>query len=589
MLNFFKKRRTITAVDILDERINLESKSTAIGASGVMLAALVVYLFIPAKIAHANYLLSWLILQWFFGVTWLFFIYYHQTYKKEFTRKIWSLASSIICSFYGFMWGAGWVFFISSVNRDNLQAALIFTIILSGVFSGGLLATIFNLSSLISFTLCSLIPPFIHSLLNNNAGEFNLWFSTSIIIYMLACTAFSLNLHNFLLDTLEQREEKAKLLALLDIEKQKVEQISLDKTRFLASASHDLRQPLQALAIYHEIMQEQIKTSNKIDYETLLKIESSIIALNTMLNAMLDISQLDSGKCKPAKKDFKLNDIFKHIYSDCYPLALKNNIHLKVLDTNFIVFSDPVLITRIIRNLVENAIKHMGRKGKILLGARRKGNNISIEVLDTGIGIPLNKQKDIFKEFVQINNPERKRNQGLGLGLFIVKRLTEELNTSIELVSSPNQGSIFRFQIPLGKNLDNTHANQHNTHYTEEKNNTSKILLIEDDPDVLDSLNSLLTIWGYNVTALFNPKIYDILTNIDNFNIIISDYQLNDQLNGIKAISIIRERLNLPISAIIITGNTNPRLIEKLKKYNIQYLYKPIEPLHLKKMLNDLR
>ena len=123
MLNFFKKRRTITAVDILDERINLESKSTAIGASGVMLAALVVYLFIPAKIAHANYLLSWLILQWFFGLTWLFFIYYHQTYKKEFTRKIWSLASSIICSFYGFMWGAGWVFFISSVNRDNLQAA----------------------------------------------------------------------------------------------------------------------------------------------------------------------------------------------------------------------------------------------------------------------------------------------------------------------------------------------------------------------------------------------------------------------------------------------------------------------------------
>lgn len=586
-LKFLKKRRTITDTDVLDERIKLESKSTAIGASGVMLAALVVYLVMPLTIEHANYLFSWLILQWFFGVIWLFFIAYHNVYKTAFTQKIWPLVSSTICSFYGFMWGAGWVFFISSINKENLHTALIFTIILSGVFSGGLLATIFNLVSLIAFMLFSLLPPFLYSLLNND-GLFNAWFSVSIIIYMLACTAFALNLHNFLLDTLEQREEKAKLLALLAIEKQKVERISLDKTHFLASASHDLRQPLQALTIYHEIMREQIKTSNKIENEILLKAESSIIALSTMLNAMLDISQLDAGNLKLTQKDFKLNEVFRHIYTDCQPLAVKNNIYLKVLETNFIVFSDPILITRIIRNLVENAIKHLGRPGKVLLGARRKGNTVSIEVLDTGIGIPLAKQKEIFKEFVQVNNSERKRSQGLGLGLFIVKRLIAELNSSIDLVSEPNKGTVFKFRIPIGKKTSELKNLQQVLHNTEVDNSLSKILLIEDDPDVMDSLNSLLTIWGYDVTALFNPKIYDILNNLENFKLIISDYQLNEQLNGIKVIEIIRERLNLFIPAIIITGNTNPIILKKFKKHNIQYLYKPIEPLYLKKILTEL-
>ncbi|WP_298608133.1 ATP-binding protein [uncultured Thiothrix sp.] len=574
----------LKAEDVLSERIRLESISTAIGASGVMAIACVMYFIFPDDLVHGDYLGLWLVAQLVVGTIWLAFIYKHKQQATPITLKLWPYCSTIVCSFYGLIWGAGWVFFISDTNAYQIKAAVIFTITLGGVFTGGVLATLFHLPSLLSFTLCSLLPPLISSFIH--AGIFHNWFGLSLCVYMLACAAFALNLHRFLLETLEQREDKKRLAQQLEEEKQRVERISQDKTRFLAAASHDLRQPLQALQFFHQALKD---TPNQA-LETqpfIAGMETSLSALKSLLNGMLDIAQLDEGQQSVHKQVFPLNALFRRIHQQYEPLAAEAGIEFYYKSNHYWVESDPLLIERIIQNLVHNAIKHMGKTGRILLGVKRHQNNICIQVRDNGIGIPRAEQEAIFKEFYQLHNPARQRSQGVGLGLSIVKRLSQLLGHNLSLWSQEDQGCIFKLDVPLVANsVINLNATKNpaasNAACAKMK---GKILVIEDDEQVLEALNLLLQLWGYEVVITANPEPQTLMNEHASFDFIISDYQLGSTKTGIDIIQQLRLLSQHPIPALLLTGNTSPALLEQLQEIDIAVSYKPINPLQVKNII----
>ncbi len=483
----------------------------------------------------------------------------------------------------GFAWGAGWVFFVGDATIVQTQAAVIFTIILGGVFTGGVLATIFHLPSLVSFMCCSLLPALVGTIVDD--GIFHLWFGITIIVYMLACTAFALNLHSFLMDTLEQREEKALLAQQLAEEKQRAELASREKTRFLAAASHDLRQPLQALQFFQHSLGEML-TSNPQERHIIEGMGASISALNGLLNAMLDIAQLDAGKQTVRKQVFPLNTLFQRIRQQYEPLAAEAGLALHYVSTSAYVNSDPMLLERITQNLVHNAIKHMGRHGRILIGGRRQGNSLRIEIRDNGVGIPAQEQETIFREFYQLHNPERKRSRGLGLGLAIVKRLSASLGHEIKLWSQLGKGCTFSITVPLA-NPPALQCADTELSLSPSNSRQGKVLVVEDDEHVLESLQTLLALWGYNVILSQTPEPEALITEHPDMDFIISDYQLNAGQDGVEVIQQLRELAGWDIPALLIIGNTSPILMEKLEKLSISVSYKPISPTVLKKIITD--
>ncbi|MFZ1387378.1 MAG: ATP-binding protein [Thiolinea sp.] len=575
--------RNLRAEDVLNERIRLESISTAIGASGVMAIACVMYLIFPKDLGNTEYLATWLVAQLIVGFCWLAFIYKHKQQSTPLTLQLWPYCSTIVCSFYGLMWGLGWVIFVSDVDATHIKAAVIFTIILGGVFTGGVLATLFHLPSLLSFTLCSMLPPLMSSFIHQ--GIFHNWFGLSLTVYMLACAAFALNLHTFLLETLEQREEKQRLAKQLDEEKHRVEQISKDKTRFLSAASHDLRQPLQALQFFHQALKD---TPNQpTEAQPIIEgMDSSLAALKSLLNAMLDIAQLDEGRQTIQKQIFPLNILFRRIHQQYQPLAAEAGLEFYYASTSTFVESDPVLVERIIQNLIHNAIKHMGGQGRILLGVRRHAANSRIEVRDNGVGIPKQEQEAIFREFYQLHNPERKRSQGLGLGLSIVKRLANSLRHELSLWSEQGQGCIFSLALPLASPLATIHRSLTQTEQPNVLNQQlSKVLVIEDDEQVLDSLQTLLLLWGYEVVTSSNPEPAKLLTEHPDISFIISDYQLSAGQDGVDVIQQLRQLSQHEIPALLLTGNTSPALLEQLQQLDIPISYKPINPIQIRNLI----
>lgn len=586
LLKLLLPQRTLRADDVLDERIRLESVSTAIGAIGVMAITFVMYLIFPSDLPQATNIGKWLGVQLCVGFGWLAFIAYHLNRGNTLSRRLWPYLSTIVCSFYGFAWGAGWVYFASSadmLDTAHTQAAVIFTIILGGVFTGGVLATIFHLPSLVSFMLCSLLPPLVSTFVHE--GIFHLWFGISLVVYMLACTAFAVNLHTFLMETLEQREEKSWLAKQLNVEKQRAEQASHDKTRFLAAASHDLRQPLQALQFFQQALEEILQPAHVPNAQLILeRMKASTLALDSLLNSLLDISKLDAGIQEINREIFPLNAILSRVYQQYAPIAEEEGIVFHYVPTKVYVNTDPLQLERIIQNFIVNAIKHMGGHGRILLGVRRRGEYVRIEVWDNGVGIPETEQENIFHEFYQINNPERNRNKGLGMGLSIVQRLATLLRHEVTVHSWYSRGSVFSVAVPHAT----PPAASTNIILSSEEhtlNTKGTILVVEDDTNVVDSLCTVLSVWGYRAIISDGTTIAEIINQNLNLRFIISDYQLNEGRTGLDVIQQVREMTGKTIPAVIITGNTSPELHEALVASDIPVSYKPINPILLKKMI----
>ncbi len=268
------------------------------------------------------------------------------------------------------------------------------------------------------------------------------------------------------------------------------------KSLFLASASHDLRQPLNAMQMYIAALKSKVKDDEIL---TIVEDINSVSASTArLLNALLDVSELEVGAIKPRYEDFPINNIFTSIFQSFSPLAKDKNLQFRIVPSNITVKSDPDLLERILGNYMSNAIRYT-KAGSVMIGCRRRGNMVSIEVWDTGCGISEDQMPNIFEDFYQIENKERDRSKGLGLGLALAKRLSISLNHSIEFKSTLGGGSCFSVLVAIGEQKSSEVKLDVMTNIMDLTG--AKVLLIEDDADVLKATIQLLESWGCVVEA----------------------------------------------------------------------------------------
>ena len=369
----------------------------------------------------------------------------------------------------------------------------------------------------------------------------------------------------------------------LDVARIAAEKANAFKTRFLNAASHDLRQPLQSASLYLSVLATQLKSS---DSESICAaLNESLSMMENILDALLDISRLESGSILPCKRDFSVTTLFDRVAANTIPLAVAKGLTIEYRQCNCILHTDQVLLERILGNLVDNAIKYT-QKGTITVSCDC-GNMMSrLSVADTGIGIPLRKLPHIFEAYYQINGSESlgDKNLGLGLGLAIVKYIADVLGLKLAVASTLAKGSVFSVDVPLGSSLQ-LGSIEKPLEPTAKPIGANKVLFIDDDEGIRKAIKILLE--AHAISGHFSESGEAALAAIDDGlrpGVIISDFQLPG-LDGIETVSRIRAATGTEIPALIITGNTTLTKSLGIKLGNCTAYSKPIEPDRLLKFI----
>ena len=391
--------------------------------------------------------------------------------------------------------------------------------------------------------------------------------------------------------TLEKRvrdrtEELTRLNSELALAKSAAEDASISKTRFLAAASHDILQPLNAARLYVTSLVERQHSGE----ETRLveNVDESLQAIEEILGALLDISRLDAGAMTTSISSFKMADLMRSLEIEFAPIARAKGLELAFVPCSLPVQSDRLLLRRLLQNLISNAIKYTPR-GRVLVGCRRRGASLKICVYDTGVGIPLVKRGEIFKEFHRLEQGARIA-RGLGLGLSIVERLARVLKHGIAIDSNASGGSVFSVTVPTAKAITHTAAVTSATPLAHTPISGALIVCIENDAAILDGMRTLLKAWNAEVIAVADPEgaIAAIETAGRRVTGLLVDYHL-DRGNGIAAIREIRRRFGDTIPAILITADRSPAVQVAAREENIAVLNKPVKPASLRALLGQWR
>jgi Na+/proline symporter/signal transduction histidine kinase len=391
--------------------------------------------------------------------------------------------------------------------------------------------------------------------------------------------------------TLEKRvrdrtEELTRLNSELAHAKSAAEDANISKTRFLAAASHDILQPLNAARLYVTSLVERQKPGE--ESRLVENIDESLEAIEEILGALLDISRLDAGAMTPAISSFKMADLMRSLEIEFAPAARAKGLKLTFVPCSLPVESDRLLLRRLLQNFISNAIKYTPQ-GRVLVGCRRHGQSLRIGIYDTGVGIPLQKRGEIFKEFHRLEQGARIA-RGLGLGLSIVERIARVLDHGIALQSEPGGGSAFSVTVPVANAVNHTAAVTSATPLAKTPISGALIVCVENDPAILDGMKTLLTAWDAEVIAVADPDsaMDAIQARGGNVTGLLVDYHL-DRGNGIAAIRDIRRRFGEAIPAILITADRSPHVRAAAREDNIAVLNKPVKPASLRALLGQWR
>jgi len=384
----------------------------------------------------------------------------------------------------------------------------------------------------------------------------------------------------------ERTEELTRLNAELARAKSEADEANISKTRFLAAASHDILQPLNAARLYATSLVD--RKGEGVEAKLATNIDASLEAVEEILGTLLDISRLDTGAMKPEISAFRIDEIFGQLQVEFAPLAAAKGLELAFVPSSVTVRSDRRLLRRLLQNLVSNAIKYTPH-GRVLVGCRRRGKTVRIEVHDTGLGIPASKQKVIFEEFQRLAQGARVA-RGLGLGLSIVERIARILNHPLALRSQPNKGSAFTLGVPVAAGLAAPRTIRPEKPMPATPLEGIVVLCIENEPQVLAGMESLLTGWGCRV--LVAPNLEGAVAAIDASghrpDALLVDYHL-DESNGIDAVEALRKRLKDSIPAALITADRSPAVREEARTKDIQVFNKPVKPAALRAFLAQWR
>jgi len=360
--------------------------------------------------------------------------------------------------------------------------------------------------------------------------------------------------------------------------RREADRANVAKSKFLAAASHDLRQPVQSLMLLMEVLANRATDAGSRN--VLGTMDRALGALKMLLDGLLDVSRLEAGAVVAEPKDFPVAELLERVSANSRPVAIRKGLLFHIVPSGAHVRSDPMLLGRILQNLAENALRYT-ETGRILIGCRRRGSVLRIEVWDTGIGIPQDQQEEIFQEFVQVGNASRNRDQGLGLGLAVVRRLSAMLGHRIELRSIPGHGSVFAVEVPLAEAPAPETAAPANAPATLPATpapaSAATVLVIEDDEIVREGLRSMLVDQGYRVLAAEScAEALELAQRGPPPDVVVADYRLHGGRTGTEAIRDIRVALGRILPGILVTGDTAPARAQEAEAGNFRVMHKPV-------------
>ncbi len=522
-------------------------------------ATSLVMAYISSKEIDKEYIVYWLLIG-----TLVFFIrasshFLYRSHKDNaeaasFWGKVFFYNAAITGIYFGL---SSFVIYISQSETYSITiGALVFAYTISVMNS-----SVSYMSAFYVFMIFAFLP---FSIVSFFSGSYYLTISISIINALFFIIFLMISRGNG-----KVYNELLKLRFELEQEKESAEKANKEKSRVLAAASHDLRQPLNTLSLSAGLLDNRNLDKNSRSIVDVIK--KSIDVMDNMFGALLDISKLDAGIIIPVNQHFHLSNVLKIIVNDNESFAIKKNIKISYSGAEYVVITDPILLESIIRNIVSNAIRYT-EKGCVSISCSCIDNYINLKIVDTGIGIDLLEQKNIFKEYYQVSNPERDRIKGFGLGLSIVENLLSLLNIDMQLKSTLGVGTEFLLSIPLGKE---SAIIKDERHYKLNKLKNVRVVVIDDDKDICQSMESLLVEWGCNV--LTGESASEILEKSKQEPmVIIADYRLRENVTGGQAIKELYKSYNKNIPAIIITGDTGSDRLQEAKKEGYLLLHKPV-------------
>ncbi len=561
-------------VVLLNDRVTLLYQQ---GPVGVIVHTIVIsvltYLFWDT-VEHAA-LLTWatvmILLGWLRGCA----IYlFHKTSPPPEKASLWGTLFVALITLVGVTWGYAGVFLVPDTTLEQV----LFILFLSGT-AAGTVATLASAFFAIVIALSTSVIPLIIRLALEGQFEQQLM-SGALVMFFMAMMATARNASGVMTMALSLRLDKTELVASLERERHELDISNRAKTRFLAAASHDLRQPLHAMNLTVAAYRLREK-SNHLE-PMFDRVERSVQAMEGLVNSLLDISKLDAGTVEVNPTPVLIEDVFHTISSEASAMAAEANCEISMAPGDVSVRTDRVLLESILRNLVGNAIRH-APGSKVELSAQRRGNNdIVISVADNGPGIHHDQQERVFEEFYQVEGTSTDQG-GLGLGLAIVKRLSSLLGGEINLNSTDGQGA--RFDIAL-----RDHGSATSTKILTASRSTDvpvlngmKLVLLEDDKDSRAAMLDLVSAWGCE--AIAGKSAEDILGNVvvadGGFtpDVIISDFQLGGAREGPTEIAKIQKHFgDLTLPAVLLTGDSSPDLLRRIAGGQLDVLHKPITP-----------
>ncbi len=495
---------------------------------------------------------------------------------------LWRLRYRASLLFHSASWGLAPLMFMPA---NDLAYTAVMLLGLLGLAGSGITTMASDKTSVMLWVLPLLGPVPVALLWHHSPA--NLGLAAFSLLFIFINLKYLLQQNHVLRTTLRAQFENAALVKRLNEQVELTAAASKDKSRFLAAASHDLRQPLHALSFFGSTLEKRMADSP--DLPLIYNMMRSIEALDKSFNAILDVSKLDAQAVEPHLQLFPLRDLFRRLQMSFGGQAEDAGLQLRFKPGGKVVKSDPQLLERALGNLVQNGLRYC-RSGGIVVLARNWKGGINIEVWDTGIGIPEPELPKVFGEFYQVANPERDRNKGLGIGLAIVARLTRLLDHTLTVQSRVGQGSLFRIWIK-GSDLEQMEEFTVGSDTVPTRiDDIRTILFIDDEEAIRTSVSDLLRQWGYIVlaTATVDEARSAALNHDSVIDVVISDLRLRGGDDGIRAIEQIRQVCGYTVPAVLVTGDTSPDQVQRIHESGHIVLFKPVRPKDLYDVLKRI-
>lgn len=397
---------------------------------------------------------------------------------------------------------------------------------------------------------------------------------------LIATIAFTRKLNGIVRSEMRLHIQGVTLAEELQQQSEALQEAIHAKSRVLATASHDLRQPLHALSLFVDALKGVEDEREKT--RVFGRIDQSLNAMRKLFDALFDISRLDANVVQPEYSHFDIATCLGGLYEEYRETAERHHLQLRMRVPSVVVQADRALLERIMRNLISNALRYT-RRGGVLISARRRQGRVLLQVWDTGVGIPPDRHEQAFTEFQQLQRSNDERDKGLGFGLAIVRRLCELLDYPLQLRSEVERGSVFSFCIPQG---DPEQARRVEREQGQSSWSAAGklILVIDDDRNVLNAMETLLSGWRFGVIACehLDEALHMLRSGGKTPDLVLSDLSLGEDVSGVGAVAQVRALIGRPIPALLVTGETSREQLHRAEASGLKLLHKPVRPLELR-------